>query len=207
MRGQSWVVARVEPAPPTSGRAATLVHLQSVADGRFGDTLSVIWEVEPGRRILDRGSLPDASTGQYDPPSRLAAFLDAVRWSAVASADVKTLQAPFRSGVAVEPYQYRASGRDLLLTQRLMRHASPATTAGYAAVADDQIHKVAASLPGADPTRKSRNGEVGRRAANGVSLSWRDLLPRPRCHPAPPAEDDHGLGWVPNAEANRRCSP
>jgi hypothetical protein len=95
VRGQSWVVARVEPAPPADGgRTATLVHLQSVADGRFGDTLSVIWEVEPGRRILDRGSLPDASTGQYDPPSRLAAFLDAVRWSAVASADVKTLRRP-----------------------------------------------------------------------------------------------------------------
>ncbi|MGH1555552.1 SNF2-related protein [Streptomyces sp. L7] len=111
VRGQSWVVARVEPAPPTSGRAATLIHLQSVADGRFGDTLSVIWEVEPGRRILDRGSPPDASTGQYDPPSRLAAFLDAVRWSAVASADVKTLQAPFRSGVAVEPYQLEPVSR------------------------------------------------------------------------------------------------
>ncbi|MDX2540646.1 DISARM system SNF2-like helicase DrmD [Streptomyces sp. WI04-05B] len=111
VRGQSWVVSRVEPAPPSDGRAATLVHLQSVADGRFGDTLSVIWEVEPGRRVLDRGSLPDASTGQYDPPSRLAAFLDAVRWSAVASADVKTLQAPFRSGVAVEPYQLEPVSR------------------------------------------------------------------------------------------------
>lgn len=111
VRGQSWVVAGVDAAPAEGGRAATLVHLQSVADGRFGDTLSVIWEVEPGRRVLDRGSLPDASTGQFDPPSRLAAFLDAVRWSAVASADVKTLQAPFRSGVAVEPYQLEPVSR------------------------------------------------------------------------------------------------
>lgn len=115
VRGQSWVVARVEPSPAASEsdkrKAATLVHLQSVADGRFGDTLSVIWEVEPGRRVLPAGSLPDASTGQYDPPSRLAAFLDAVRWSAVASADGKTLQAPFRSGVAVEPYQLEPVSR------------------------------------------------------------------------------------------------
>ncbi|MFF3497305.1 DISARM system SNF2-like helicase DrmD [Streptomyces sp. NPDC002795] len=111
VRGQSWVVARVESAPSSGEHAATLVHLQSVADGRFGDTLSVIWEVEPGRRVLDRGSLPDASTGQFDPPSRLAAFLDSVRWSAVASADVKTLQAPFRSGVAVEPYQLEPVSR------------------------------------------------------------------------------------------------
>jgi superfamily II DNA or RNA helicase len=113
VRGQSWVVARVDAAPRSAedSRPATLVHLQSVADGRFGDTLSVIWEVEPGRRVLPAGSLPDASTGQYDPPSRLAAFLDAVRWSAVASADVRTLQAPFRSGVAVEPYQLEPVSR------------------------------------------------------------------------------------------------
>lgn len=52
-----------------------------------------------------------------------------------------------RYGTAV----YRSSGRDLLLTQRLMRHSSPATTAGYAAVADDQMHVVAYALPGADP--------------------------------------------------------
>ncbi|WP_309054549.1 DISARM system SNF2-like helicase DrmD [Streptomyces sp.] len=116
VRGQSWVVARVEPSPPApdgrgNRRPATLVHLQSVADGRFGDTLSVIWEVEPGRRVLPAGSLPDASTGTYDSPNRLAAFLDAVRWSAVASADARTLQAPFRSGVAVEPYQLEPVSR------------------------------------------------------------------------------------------------
>ncbi|MFI5689974.1 DISARM system SNF2-like helicase DrmD [Streptomyces sp. NPDC051636] len=116
VRGQSWVVARVEPSPAApdgeeNRRSATLVHLQSVADGRFGDTLSVIWEVEPGRRVLPAGSLPDASTGSYDSPNRLAAFLDAVRWSAVASADARTLQAPFRSGVAVEPYQLEPVSR------------------------------------------------------------------------------------------------
>ncbi|MEU9240887.1 DISARM system SNF2-like helicase DrmD [Streptomyces sp. NPDC048385] len=116
VRGQSWVVARVEPSPRAGDgddarRGATLVHLQSVADGRFGDTLSVIWEVEPGRRVLPAGSLPDASTDSYDSPNRLAAFLDAVRWSAVASADARTLQAPFRSGVAVEPYQLEPVSR------------------------------------------------------------------------------------------------
>ncbi|WP_374196934.1 SNF2-related protein [Streptomyces sp. ISL-100] len=112
VRGQSWAVVSVDPSPASGDRApATLVHLQSVADGRFGDTLSVIWEVEPGRRILPAGSLPDASTGRFDPPSRLAAFLDAVRWSAVASADAKNLQAPFRSGVAVEPYQLEPVSR------------------------------------------------------------------------------------------------
>ncbi|MDX2817728.1 DISARM system SNF2-like helicase DrmD [Streptomyces sp. PA03-5A] len=123
VRGQNWVVARVEPSAHrdedeseptqdgTTARTATLIHLESVADGRFGDSLSVIWEVEPGRRVLNSRTLPDASTGRFDGPSRLAAFLDAVRWSAVASADVRTLQAPFRSGVAVEPYQLEPVAR------------------------------------------------------------------------------------------------
>jgi site-specific recombinase XerD len=41
-----------------------------------------------------------------------------------------------------------AETRDLLLTQRLMRHSNPSTTAGYAAVADSGTD-VVASLPGA----------------------------------------------------------
>ncbi|MFC6093296.1 DISARM system SNF2-like helicase DrmD [Saccharothrix lopnurensis] len=125
VRGQNWIVSHVAPAwesdepPATSGPiepgtiapAATIVHLQSVADGRYGETLSVAWEVEPGRRVLPASSLPDVSAGKYDPPERLAAFLDAIRWSAVASADVKNLQAPFRSGIAIEPYQLEPVSR------------------------------------------------------------------------------------------------
>lgn len=68
VRGQSWVVSRVQPsAGSEQDGGATLVHLQSVADGRFGDTLSVIWDIEPGRRVLPVGLLPDAATGLYDP--------------------------------------------------------------------------------------------------------------------------------------------
>lgn len=138
VRGQRWVVSEVEPsdtatpagapgaardtsgaAEPASGAVrtvadgSTLVTLQSVEDGRYGETLSVIWEVEPGRRTLPAGSLPDVARGAFDPPERLAAFLDAVRWSAVTSADVKTLQAPFRSGVATEDYQLEPVARAL----------------------------------------------------------------------------------------------
>lgn len=106
VRGRKWVVSVVEPAA-----TATCVTLQSVEDGEYGRTLEVIWEVEPGRRILPSGSLPDVAEHAFDPPERLAAFLDAVRWSAVTSADVKTLQAPFRSGVAIEDYQLEPVSR------------------------------------------------------------------------------------------------
>lgn len=52
-----------------------------------------------------------------------------------------------RFGTAV----YRET-RDLLLTMRLMRHSSPQTTAGYAAVAEAESNRVVSLLPGAgDP--------------------------------------------------------
>ncbi|HEX5496222.1 MAG TPA: DISARM system SNF2-like helicase DrmD [Mycobacteriales bacterium] len=126
VRGQRWVVSAVDPAADTAtnpaadpadqtspaGTArATLVGLQSVADGRYGDTLEVIWEVEPGRRVLPSGSLPEITAAGFDRPERLAAFLDAVRWSAVTSADTRTLAAPFRSGVHIEDYQLEPVAR------------------------------------------------------------------------------------------------
>lgn len=106
VRGQRWVASEVE-----AGDRSTLVVLHSVEDGRYGDTLEVIWEVEPGRRVLPSGSLPEVTERGFDPPERLAAFLDAVRWSAVTSADVRTLQAPFRSGVSIEDYQLEPVAR------------------------------------------------------------------------------------------------
>ncbi|GLZ04326.1 helicase SNF2 family protein [Actinomadura sp. NBRC 104412] len=108
VRGQRWVVGSVDEQG-----ASTRVTLQSVEDGRYGDTLDVIWEIEPARRLLPSSSLPDVAPGCFDAPEKLAAFLDAVRWGAVASADVKTLQAPFRSGVAIEDYQLEPVARAL----------------------------------------------------------------------------------------------
>lgn len=43
----------------------------------------------------------------------------------------------------------RSSGGDLRLTQRVMRHASPATTALYTQVLDDAAHRAVAAIPAA----------------------------------------------------------
>ena len=63
----------------------------------------VVWEPEPGAQIRERSTLPQP-TG-FDVPQRLDAFLDAVRWGAKSSADVRALLAPFRSGIELEDYQ------------------------------------------------------------------------------------------------------
>lgn len=112
VRGDHWVVTSVEQSslPPDVLAArpadrATLVGLSNVGDDRLGDEAEVIWEREPGALVLEAATLPDVCSGRFDDPSVMAAFLDAIRWGAVASADTKVMQAPFRAGVAIEDYQ------------------------------------------------------------------------------------------------------
>jgi superfamily II DNA or RNA helicase len=110
-RGQQWVVSSArtsgqpadELAAPVPGR--TLVTLTSVSDDDLGSELTVVWEVEPGREVLPETRLPQVTADGWDDPEVLGAFLDAVRWGTVASADDTTLQAPFRAGITIEDYQ------------------------------------------------------------------------------------------------------
>jgi len=111
VRGQQWVVnrrsvstqPRDELAAEVPGR--TLVTLTSVSDDDLGDELTVAWEIEPGREVLPETRLPAVTETGWDDPQTLGAFLDAVRWGTVASADDDTLQAPFRAGITIEDYQ------------------------------------------------------------------------------------------------------
>lgn len=80
-----------------------LLTLTSIEDDALGETLQVIWELEPGASVKEKVELPDPEG--FDAPERLDAFLDAVRWGAIATADERTLQAPFRSGIEIEDYQ------------------------------------------------------------------------------------------------------
>jgi len=84
-------------------RPQHLVTLTSVEDDALGEELQVIWEVEPGAKVTEKNALP--MPGGFDTPHRLDTFLNAVRWGAASSADVKALQSPFRSGVELEDYQ------------------------------------------------------------------------------------------------------
>jgi len=83
--------------------AQHLVSLSSIEDDALGETLQVIWEIEPNAIINEKSGLPDP-TG-FDSPKKFDAFLNAVRWGAISSADIRSLQAPFRSGITIEDYQ------------------------------------------------------------------------------------------------------
>lgn len=119
-RGQQWLVTEVTPPRlPVDELAATrvpgstLVRLASVSDDDLGDELTLVWEIEPNRQILPATELPPVTRDGWDDPATLGAFLDAVRWGTVASADERTLQAPFRSGITIEEYQLEPVARAL----------------------------------------------------------------------------------------------
>lgn len=112
VRDRQWVVANVSTSALAGDRidgngrvAEHLVSLVSVEDDAYGDELQVLWELEPGRGIIEHASLPTPDPKKFDDPERLEAFLDAIRWGAIASADPRHLQSPFRSGITIEDYQ------------------------------------------------------------------------------------------------------
>jgi len=80
-----------------------LIFLSSIEDDALGETLQVIWEIEPDARINEKSGLPDPAG--FDSPIKFDAFINAVRWGAISSADIRSLQAPFRSGITIEDYQ------------------------------------------------------------------------------------------------------
>jgi superfamily II DNA or RNA helicase len=113
VRGSNWAVVDVQQqglgrssADDSTAQLQHAVTLQSVQEDRLGHELRVVWELEPGRSALAHRGLPvEIDSTRFDDPNRLAAFVDALRWGAITSADDGTIQAPFRSGANIEPYQ------------------------------------------------------------------------------------------------------
>lgn len=108
VRRRLWSVTEVDGGAlgedcGTSFIAQHVVTLSSLEDDSLGEDIEVVWELEPGARVLERAGLPDLSG--IDDVEHLEAFLDAVRWGAVTHADRALLQAPFRSGITIEDYQ------------------------------------------------------------------------------------------------------
>ncbi len=108
VRGRTWVVGDVvrDSQASLDGRPVQhLVSLVSVEDDATGEELEVVWEIEPGTQVIERAELPPIAPDRLDVPAELDAFLDAISWGAVTSADHRSLQSPFRSGITIEDYQ------------------------------------------------------------------------------------------------------
>ncbi|WP_297892868.1 DISARM system SNF2-like helicase DrmD [Shewanella sp.] len=106
VRRRQWIVSQIHRSANLDrsiGGAQHLVLLESIEEDALGESLEVIWEIEPGATVIEKMGLPNI-TGQDD-SNYLDAFLDAVRWGAATNADRGFLQAPFRSGISIEDFQ------------------------------------------------------------------------------------------------------
>lgn len=121
VRGSTWAVANVQaqglprsPADESVSQLSHVVDLQSLDEDRLGEQLSVVWELEVGHTVTPAQGLPETIYAeQFDDPTTLAGFVDAMRWGAVTSADPNRYQAPFWSGANVEAYQLEPLRRAL----------------------------------------------------------------------------------------------
>ena len=107
VRSRQWIVTEVarstlptSPLRPSDNAAQDLVSLSSVEDDTLGEELQVIWELEPGAQVIEKVAFPEPIG--FDPPDRLDAFLDSVRWGAASTADMRSIQSPYRSGIDIE---------------------------------------------------------------------------------------------------------
>ena len=105
VRRRQWLVSDVEPYKPDGDgyREQHLVTLESIEEDAGGEQISVVWQIEPGARILEKAGLPELRG--YDKNEQLDAFLNAVRWGIATNIDRNNLLSPFRSGITIEDYQ------------------------------------------------------------------------------------------------------
>ena len=80
------------------------MELSCIDDDAPGEQLAVLWELEVAPEVLpDNPTL--AATTALDDPRVFGAYLNALRWDCVTSTDRRLLQAPFRAGIDLKPYQ------------------------------------------------------------------------------------------------------
>ena len=121
VRNRRGVVAGVEPFDGEAGRLH-LVHLEYRDDHAPAEE-RLLWELEPGRHLLEPNALPDPARGGAMPAEDFDALLRAARWTALSpSLDFgggdgggeegpdgpphrQPVASPFHGGVCIESYQ------------------------------------------------------------------------------------------------------
>ena len=91
--------------PPVNPGDSALVRLSCVDDDAQGQTLDVLWEIEPDARAHKSDRWHGLGTREFDDPALFAAYVNTLRWNCVTATDATLLQAPFRAGIRIEDYQ------------------------------------------------------------------------------------------------------
>ncbi|MDQ2842432.1 MAG: DISARM system SNF2-like helicase DrmD, partial [Acidobacteriota bacterium] len=95
----------VDDVVPSSADGTTVVRGSCIDDDAQGQQIEALWELELDAEVRNAESWGKLAERGFDPPDRFAAYLNTMRWNCVTSTDARLLQAPFRAGIKLEPYQ------------------------------------------------------------------------------------------------------
>ena len=102
VRSRRWLVEDVIATDPGE---SPRVELACADDDAQGQTLTVFWDYEIDRRILEDEGWADLASKGFDSPRWFAAFFHTLRWSCSTATDPGLFQAPFRAGITIDAYQ------------------------------------------------------------------------------------------------------
>ena len=102
VRSRRWLVEEVVD-PPAPGESA-IVKLACAEDDSQGQSLSVFWDYELDRQVLEDEGWTDLAARGFDSPRQFAAFLHTLRWHCVTATDPSLFQSPFRAGIRIDAY-------------------------------------------------------------------------------------------------------
>ena len=102
VRSRQWLVEEVAYPP---GGGSPQVSLACADDDAQGQALTVFWDCELDRRILQEESWADLAGKGFDTPRYFAAFFNTLRWNCATATDPALFQAPFRAGIQLDAYQ------------------------------------------------------------------------------------------------------
>jgi hypothetical protein len=103
LRGREWAVEAIPSDGVVPG--LTVVDLACIDDDAQGERLRAVLESEIDVRRVEDDLWRQLAQHGSDDPQVFAAHLRAVTWRSATAADRDLFQAPFRSGIRLDPYQ------------------------------------------------------------------------------------------------------
>ena len=112
VRSRQWLV---EEVLPDGDGGSPQVTLACADDDAQGQELTVFWNYELDRAILQQEAWADLAGAGFDSPRYFAAFFNTLRWNCTTATKTDLFQAPFRAGIQLDAYQMEPLRKALLL--------------------------------------------------------------------------------------------
>ena len=90
---------------PKDKHSCHIVELSCIDDDAQGQQIKVLWEKELDKIPNFGDNWADLSSRAFDDPKVFSAYYHNLNWNSITSTDPELFQAPFRSGIKIEPYQ------------------------------------------------------------------------------------------------------